>query len=82
MVVAAPRSESGTPVEEDVEDVEGEEEGFECDGASVGSRRSAREGEGWERERVKERAVEESEMWHPAEEAEMRGRVPWDQHEA
>lgn len=77
LVVAAPDSEPNTP--------EVEDSGFDAPGGlSFDSESSSSRGGGgssWERGPTKERAQAESELWHPAEETEMRTRVPWEANE-
>jgi hypothetical protein len=53
------------------------------DSASLSSRRR-RLGEGGSetgRRTTRDRIIDEAELWHPAEEAEMRTRVPWEPDE-
>lgn len=88
LVVAAPDSGSTptTPVADDQErdlDELGRPRAAarSFDSETSNSRRMARASGTWERSAVRERAEEESELWHPAEEAEMRIRVPWEPDE-
>jgi hypothetical protein len=88
LVVAAPDpgSTPTTPVTDDQERDLSELEGPRAaarsfDSETSSSRRMARASGTWERSAVRERAEEESELWHPAEEAEMRIRVPWEPDE-
>jgi len=78
LVVAAP--DSGSTPTTPVADDRGRDLN-ELDSETSSSRRMARASGTWERSAVRERAEEESELWHPAEEAEMRIRVPWEPDE-
>lgn len=79
LVVAAPDSEPSSPAADDG--------GFSTgiDSASGGSQDSPRRGrdysESWERDMMRERAREDTEVWHAAEEAEHRTKVPWEPDE-